>query len=70
MIIFKYIVAIIALFSTLLYITNIISDIIIPHSIKAINLNMSEDDLTKKSSFLKFILMIIISITWPILFIF
>ena len=70
MIIFKYIIAIIALFSTLIFITNIISDIVMPNSIKAINLNMSEEDLTKKSSFLKLVLMIIISITWPILFIF
>jgi len=70
MIIFKYIIAIIALFSTLFFFTNIISDIVMPNSIKAINLNMSEEDLTKKSSFLKLVLMIIMSITWPILFIF
>lgn len=70
MIIFKYIIAIIALFSTLLFFTNIISDIVIPNSIKAINLNISEEDLTKKSSFLKLVLMTIMSITWPILFIF
>ena len=70
MLILKYISAVIALFCTILYINVVISDIVFPPSLKALQMNISENDVIKSSSTIKIVLNIIMAITWPILFIF
>jgi len=70
MLILKYICAIIAIISTLLYINSVISDIVMPPSLKALELNISEEQVTKNSSAFRFILSIIMGLTWPVLFLF
>ena len=59
----KYICAIIALLSTLMFISNIITNLASPQW---------TDDTQKVTNYaaLRFILAVIMSITWPILFIF
>ena len=70
MLIIKYIFAMIAIISTLLYINSMVSDIIMPPSLRALEMNASEDQITKNSGAFRFILTIIMGITWPFLFIF
>lgn len=70
MLILKYICAVIAIISTLLYINSVISDIVMPPSLKALELNISEEQVTKNSSAFRFILSIIMGFTWPVLFLF
>lgn len=70
MLIFKYICAVIALLSTLLFISNLISDITIPSIVRASEMKVSEDKVLLHSASLRLILIIVMSISWPILFIF
>lgn len=70
MLIVKYICAVIALFSTLLFLSIVVSDITMSPASKSIDLNMSEDEVIKTSSAFRFILIIIMAITWPVIFIF
>lgn len=65
MLVLKYICAVIALLSTLIFISNIISNISANSSWSA-----KEDDKTNNFAALRLILALIMSITWPILFIF
>jgi len=70
MLVLKYICAVIAIFCTVMYLTTLISDIVFPPSLKAIELNMSEDKVFKASTNTKIILTLIMAITWPVLFLF
>ena len=70
MLVLKYICAVIALFSTLLFISNLISDITIPSIVRATELNVPEDKVILQSAFRRLILIILMSLTWPVLFIF
>ena len=70
MLILKYICAVIAIISTLLYISSMVSDIVMPPSLRALELNTSEEQVTKNSSAFRFILSIIMGLTWPVLFLF
>ena len=70
MLILKYFCAVIAIICTLLYINSTISDIVMPPSLRALELNTSEEQVTKNSSAFRFILSIIMGLTWPVLFLF
>jgi hypothetical protein len=70
MLFLKYLCAVIAMFSTLVFITNLISDITIPSVIRAVELNVSEDKVTQYSAALRLILIILMSLFWPIIFVF
>lgn len=64
MLVLKYICAVIALLSTLIFISNIITNLSTPTWVD------SKDDKTNNYAALRLILALIMSITWPILFIF
>lgn len=70
MLILKYICAVIAIISTLLYINSMVSDIVMPPSLRALEFNSDEEQIIKNSSAFRFILTIIMAITWPVLFLF
>lgn len=63
MLVLKYICAIIALLSTLIFISNIITNLSTPWS-------GDENDKTNNYAALRLILALIMSVTWPVLFIF
>lgn len=63
MLVLKYICAIIALLSTLIFISNIITNLSTPWS-------SDENDKTNNYAALRLILALIMSVTWPVLFIF
>lgn len=70
MLFLKYICSIIAIISTLLYINSVISDIVTPPSIRKFEMNLDDEQISKNSSAFRFILSIIMAITWPVLFLF
>lgn len=70
MLIIKYILSVIAVLSTLLFICGIISDMILSPYEKAQTYNTTIDKIYKNSEIFRFILIIILSLIWPSLFIF
>lgn len=70
MLTFKYICAVIALFSSIMFITTLISDITMSPALKAIELNIPEKDVIKKTSSLRFWLTLIAALSWSVLIVF
>jgi hypothetical protein len=70
MLFLKYICAVIALFSSVTFITTLISDITMSPAMKAIQLNTTENEVIKKSSSIRLWLTLLMAITWSVLIVF
>ena len=70
MLFLKYICAVIALFSSVTFITTLISDITMSPAMKAIQLNTTENEVIKKSSSVRLWLTLLMAITWSVLIVF
>lgn len=70
MLILEYILYVIAFFCTLMFICGIISDLVSSPNEKAFMNNISIEKLNKNSEILRIVLIIIMSIVWPVLIVF
>lgn len=70
MLILKYICAVIALFSTITFISTLISDITMSPTLKALELNTTENEVIKKSSSVRLWLTLLMALSWSVLIVF
>lgn len=70
MLILKYICTVVALFSTITFISTLISDITMSPTLKALELNTTENEVIKKSSSVRLWLTLLMALSWAVLIVF